>query len=84
MYPEFIEQAKKDTDAQAERTFDWARKVEIIHEGLYSAALEGLRSGKAETGEYYVCQICGNTVEGEAPEKCPVCGAPKSQFLKID
>ncbi len=84
MYPEFIEQAKKDPDAQAERTFDWARKVEIIHEGLYSAALEGLRSGKAATGEYYVCQICGNTVEGEAPEKCPVCGAPKSQFLKID
>ena len=23
----------------------------------------------------YVCSICGYTAEGEAPEKCPVCGA---------
>ena len=40
MYPEFVEQAKKEANAKAERTFDWARQVEIIHEGLYKAALE--------------------------------------------
>ena len=71
-------------DAKAERTFDWARKVEVIHEGLYKSALEALQAGKAGDTGYYVCQVCGNTVENEAPEKCPVCGAPKSQFLKTE
>jgi len=85
MYPEFIEQAKKEGNAKAERTFDWARKVEIIHESLYQSALKGLQSGgEARPKDYFVCQVCGNTIEDEAPEKCPVCGAPKSQFQKID
>ncbi|MCW4054481.1 MAG: rubrerythrin family protein, partial [Candidatus Bathyarchaeota archaeon] len=30
----------------------------------------------------YVCGICGNTVEFEAPDKCPICGAPKEKFFK--
>jgi rubrerythrin len=84
MYPEFVEQAKTEGNAKAERTFDWARRVEIIHEGLYTAALEALQSGKAADKEIFVCQICGNTVEGEAPDKCPVCGAPKAQFMQVD
>ena len=29
----------------------------------------------------YVCSICGYTAEGEAPEKCPVCGAAKEAFV---
>jgi predicted CoA-binding protein/rubrerythrin len=84
MYPDFIQQAKKDGNAKAERTFDWARKVEIIHEGLYSSAVKALGAGKAKAADYYVCQVCGNTVEGQAPDKCPICGSPKAQFLKID
>ncbi len=29
----------------------------------------------------FVCQICGYVFEGpEAPEKCPLCGAPASKF----
>ena len=28
----------------------------------------------------YVCTICGYTADGEAPEKCPVCGAAKEAF----
>ena len=84
MYPEFIEQAQKEEKPKAERTFDWARKVEIIHESLYKAALGAVQGGKAHNKEYFVCQVCGNTVEDEAPDKCPVCGAPKAQFLKVD
>ena len=30
----------------------------------------------------YVCSVCGYVHEGpEAPEKCPVCGAPKAKFV---
>ncbi|BDU51137.1 NADH peroxidase [Haliovirga abyssi] len=33
----------------------------------------------------WVCQVCGFVYEGEeAPEKCPVCDAPKSKFKKLE
>ena len=35
----------------------------------------------------FVCSVCGYVYEGtEAPEKCPVCKAPKEKFneLKAD
>ena len=32
----------------------------------------------------YVCSVCGYTVDGEAPEKCPICGAVREVFTKID
>ena len=32
----------------------------------------------------WVCSVCGYVYEGaEAPEKCPVCGAPKEKFTKV-
>jgi rubrerythrin len=31
----------------------------------------------------WVCSVCGYVYEGDqAPEKCPVCGAPASKFVK--
>lgn len=33
----------------------------------------------------FICVVCGYVHEGpEAPEKCPVCGAPKSKFNELD
>ena len=33
----------------------------------------------------WVCSVCGYVYEGaEPPEKCPVCGAPKAKFVKMD
>ncbi|MBD5209831.1 MAG: NADH peroxidase [Bacteroidales bacterium] len=33
----------------------------------------------------FICVVCGYVHEGdEAPEKCPVCGAPKSKFKELD
>ena len=33
----------------------------------------------------WVCSVCGYVYEGpEAPEKCPVCKAPSSKFIKQD
>ena len=85
MYPGFIEQAKSENNSDAERSFDWANKVEKIHHSLFGKALRSLESGEA-TGDkpFFVCQGCGYTVEGEAPEKCPVCGAPRRMFKQVD
>jgi rubrerythrin len=85
MYPGFIEQAKAEGNKKAELTFDYANKVEKIHHGLYKKALELLEAGQEAKAEpYYICPVCGYTVAGEAPEKCPVCGAPRSKFKKVD
>jgi rubrerythrin len=82
MYPKMIEEAKADGNKGALRSFNFANKVEKIHAELYKKALENL--GKNPEVDYYVCKGCGNTVEHEAPEKCPVCGAPKKMFKKIE
>ena len=85
MYPDFITQAKSEGNQKAERSFDLANKVEQIHHELFGVTLRDLEAGKPLKDEpYYVCQVCGNTVEAEAPERCPVCGAPRSRFKKID
>ncbi|AEG18200.1 rubrerythrin family protein [Methanobacterium paludis] len=82
MYPSFIKVAEEEKNKQALWTFDVANQVEEIHAGLYQKALENL--GENVEVSYYVCNFCGNTVEKEAPELCPICGAPKSEFKKID
>ena len=82
MYPGMIEEAEKEGRQDAETSFKYANAVEEIHAGLYQKALDNL--GDNEEVDYYVCQYCGNTVEGEPPDKCPICGAPKKMFKKID
>jgi rubrerythrin len=85
MYPGMIATAKTEGNAKAEETFDWANEVEKIHFNLYSAALKTFESGKkAEARPIFVCQRCGNTVEGSAPEKCPICGSSRQMFRRID
>lgn len=81
MYPEFIETASKEGEKSAERSFRFANAVEKIHADLYQKALDKL--GKNEAVDYYVCSVCGMTVEKEAPEKCPVCGAAKKAFFLV-
>jgi len=84
MYPEYLAVAKKEGNKQATWSFSVANKVEQIHADLFGKATEVLKSGKELPSiDYYVCGVCGNTVEGESPEKCPVCGAPKAKFFKV-
>jgi rubrerythrin len=85
MYPDFIKQADAEGDKKANEAFDLANRVEQIHHRLYQTALTMLEKGQ-ETPEkpIYVCQYCGNTVEGEPPDRCPICGMPKKMFKRID
>ncbi|MGB9980331.1 rubrerythrin family protein [Methanobacterium sp.] len=82
MYPEMIKVAKEENNDAALWSFDVANKVEEIHANLYEEALKNI--GKNVETVYYVCNYCGNTVEKEAPEICPICGAPKKEFTKIE
>ncbi len=82
MYPVMIEDAKEEGAKGALRSFEIANEVEKIHAGLYKKALDTL--GKNQETDYYICKVCGCTVEGEPPDVCPVCGAKKVAFYKID
>ena len=82
MYPVMIEEAKKEGEKTAERSFTFANEVEKVHAKLYQKALDNLDS--LEEADYYVCSVCGMTVENEPPDKCPVCGAKASAFFKVD
>ena len=85
MYPGFIEQAKAEGNKDAEASFDLANKVEKIHHDLYQEALKSLEAGQQLKDEaYFICQGCGYTVGGEAPERCPICGAPRSMFKRVE
>ena len=85
MYPGFIKQAETEGNKKAKDSFDLANKVEQIHHGLYKKALDMVEKGKVIVEKpFYVCQYCGNTVEGEAPDRCPICGAPKKMFKLIE
>jgi len=83
MYPEMIAHAKAEGNKDAERSFRWANEVEKIHAGLYRKMVADL--GKtAEDYPYYVCPLCGNTVEKNAPEECPICGTKGKAFKKVE
>lgn len=82
MYPPMIEAAQQEGATEALRSFTWANAVEKTHAELYQKALDSL--GQAgEQFDYYICPICGHTVEKGAPDKCEVCGAAGSVFVKI-
>jgi len=82
MYPAMIEAAKAENEKAAERSFTFANEVEKVHAALYEKALANLE-GLKET-DYYVCSVCGYTVEDGPPDECPVCKAKAKAFFKVD
>jgi rubrerythrin len=85
MYPQYIEIAKEEERKKAVWSFNVANKVERIHADLFLKSIEVIENGnELIKTDYYVCEVCGNTVEAPAPERCSICGAPKEKFLKID
>lgn len=84
MYPQFLTEAIEEGNKPAEVSFRNAMAVEEIHHGLYSQALEAVKEGNdLPEQRIYVCEVCGNTVFGEAPDTCGVCGVGKDKFKEV-
>ena len=85
MYPPFLERAEADGHRRAVKSFSNALEVEKVHAVLYGEALEAVKAGTdLPESAVHVCDICGHTVVGEAPERCPVCGAKHDHYLEIE
>jgi rubrerythrin len=80
-YPQFIREAEEEEDRRAAISFSQARDVEERHATLYKRALRHMIANT--TPMYFVCEVCGYVAEGEAPERCPICNAPRKQFKQI-
>lgn len=84
MYPVYLETARFQEEKGAEKAFHYALEAEKIHAKLFKDAQDMAKQGKdMELGTVYVCPVCGHTVVGEAPEKCPVCGVKKEMYKEF-
>jgi rubrerythrin len=84
MYPQFVTEAEAEGCKAALISFRNALAVEKIHHGLYTDALNALAQGKdLPDAPIHVCEVCGHTVIGVAPDKCPVCGAVKAKYKEV-
>ncbi len=84
MYPAYMAAAKEQAEKQAEISMFRAFEAEKVHAQLYTRAKQAAETKKDfDLNAIYVCEVCGWTVEGAAPEKCPMCGAPQARFRKF-
>ena len=81
MYPVYNTVAEFQDEAGAARSTHYALEAEKIHETMYRQAKETVeKDGDPSLDTIYICPVCGYTVEGGAPEFCPVCGAKGELF----
>jgi len=84
MYPAYHEVAKLQGEQGAVRSIHYALEAEKIHAGFYAKARQAVLEGRdINIGRVYICPVCGYTAEGEAPERCPICGAPRERFKEF-
>lgn len=81
MYPAYYAVAELQKEKEAMRSIRFALEAEKNHSDLFGKAAALVAEGKDYLDvPIQVCPICGHTVEGEAPERCPICGAKKERF----
>ena len=89
MYPEFIAEATKHSNAAAIRTFHNAIEAEKTHARLYSEAIALVESGAkdawiAKPRDFFVCPVCVYTSETpDEHDRCPVCNTPWDKFQVV-
>ena len=85
IYPKFIVQARAEGNADAVRTFEYARAAELQHFKLLTTALKNLEHMHGKNRMYYVCPTCGATSEQQPiHEMCPICGKPADAYEKVN
>ncbi len=81
MYPAFDAVARLQGEKGAIRSIHYALEAEKIHEAMYTEAKGAVTAGKdIQAAAVYVCPVCGHTVIGQAPDKCPICGLPQDKY----
>jgi len=81
MYPAYHAIAKEQGNSQAVRSINYALKSEVDHKRQYTDSREQVLAGNdIADQQVHVCLVCGHTIIGDAPDKCPYCAAPKDLY----
>ncbi len=84
MYPAFLSMAQAEGNKPAEFSIKYALAVEEIHHSLYTKALKAVKNDKdLPRTSIYVCPVCGNTVENDVPDTCPICNVSGKKFTEV-
>lgn len=83
MYPAMMVRARQDGQRQAIRSFNFAMTAEQGHADLYRKALTNLESWRGGPVDFFVCTVCGYTVEKIDFRKCPSCFIPAEEYVKV-
>ncbi len=84
MYPVYNSAAKEQGEKGAERSTYFALEAEKVHAEMYKKAKDLVEKGEDYPEvEIHICNVCGYTVEGQVPERCPICGAKSDAFVKF-
>jgi rubrerythrin len=84
MYPAYDAVAKLQDEKGAVRSVHYAIEAEKIHSAMYTEARQTVKAGKdIVLEEVNICPVCGYTVQGDAPDTCPVCGVARAKFVKF-
>lgn len=84
MYPAFDAVARLQEEKGAIRSIHYALEAEKIHEAMYTEARESVVASKdIKSAPVFICPVCGHTVIGEAPDKCPICGVARDKYREF-
>jgi rubrerythrin len=84
MYPAYNAVAKEQGEKGAMLSIHYALEAEKIHEAMYGEAKTLVKDGQDRAAQpVYICPVCGFTVIGDPPEKCPVSRTPREKFVKF-
>jgi rubrerythrin len=83
MYPQMVRDTEKDGSSWnlAKECFTYDKAVDEIHASLFMNILQNL--DKRDGADYYVCEACGNTIEGKPVSSCKVCGSSERAFMVV-
>jgi rubrerythrin len=91
-YPRLMERITPEghEDAMAAVRFAWETekqhrdKIRQIQRWSPSFFEQVAKQIDAKTGSYFVCQVCGNTLNAVPAARCPVCKSASTHFRRID
>jgi rubrerythrin len=85
MYPAYLSVAEMQSEPSAIRSMNYALAAEKIHAAMFSKAKQSVDEGSdIELGPVQICTVCGHTLEGDAPDRCPICNAKKEQYVAFE
>ncbi len=78
-YEEAADIAENTGERAMQSAFSQSARVQRMHLSLKKK----LDKEPGKDNPYHVCSFCGFIMEDHAPEKCPICTAPRSRFKSV-